>query len=371
MSLLKPDAAHSDAPLWGSSAVPAVAVGIPLQQPPGGVSPSAIDPVPLIDGGTASLLGATNAFTIVQRPSLTEALCAACERSNIYDIYDFTTGMHLFVAKERSETCARFCCAPNHSLFVEFKTVAGYNPMQSHHVDIDMLPTILTLEREGCPLNKPCLSCCACSSVCKDGMFLHAGPVGEAPVGTLRSEHPGCVGFATQPQLAGGFTPTVNIMERSAAGPHAFAPLAKLEGPTCFGGCSELCFSSTFTISSMHTSAQLETKLKLGDVATIVKRKPADLDGALREAVTDADVYTLEINPAAHLAPQQKATLLATLVLTDYMFFERDGAACNGNGCTLCLMHCGGCLCEFKLRGNGGGGQPGGGGGGSGFMADQ
>lgn len=367
--------------MWGDS-VP-IAQGVPLQ-PLGGqgypprasyppASPATVDPVPLIDNLTASVLSATNDFTIVQRPSFTEALCPACERSNIYDVYDGVTGMHLFIAKERSGVCVRVCCAPSHALFVEFKSVAGLNlnPMVTHQMDVDTMPTVLTMEREGC-MGKPCLGCCACGAHCKDGMYLHAGSVGEeAAVGTLRSAHPQCVGFATQPTLAGGFTPTLNIMERSGGGASSFAPLAKVEGPTCFGGCMELCYSSKFTLSSMRSAAQLNQTLKLGNLGQIVKRKPNDLDGALREAVTDADVYTLSISPAAGLAPQQKATLLATLVLADYMYFEREGAMCDGNGCTLCLWHCNGCLCPIALRSPAGSSRPAGGNQAGGFVADQ
>ena len=80
-----------------------------------------VDALPLLDMGTAQALGRVSAFTIVQRPSLTESLCAVCERSNIYDVFDGFTGQHIFFAKERSTCCYRFSCAPRHSFFIEFK----------------------------------------------------------------------------------------------------------------------------------------------------------------------------------------------------------------------------------------------------------
>ena len=124
-----------------------------------------------------------------------------------------------------------------------------------------------------------------------------------------------------------------------------------MEGPTVFGGCIELCSSSKFSISAL-TPATIDTKLRLGDVAMIIKRKhqaSREMEGALRELVTDADVYTLDFHPSVHLAPQQKASMLAALVLTDVMFFERDDAACrlcSAHGCNLCNIYCGGCLCS-------------------------
>jgi len=364
-TLLPTGAAASDAPLWGASAVE-IAHGVPVGAGPP-LSSSALDAVPLIDQTTAALLSQVNAFSVVQRPSLSEALFAACERSNIYDVYDGQSGAHLFFAKERSGTCARFCCAPNHALVVEFKVAAGMDPMFKMVVDIDTLPTVLTMEREGC-WGKPLLGCCALTAGCKDGMYLHAGSVGLANPGDVKLASAQCVSFATQPLLAGGFTPTLNVMERAGPG---WTPLAKVEGPCCFGGCLELCRSSKFTVSSLR-AGQLESKLEVGDVATIIKQKPRSLEGALREMVTDADIYTLAFNPAVPLAPQQKATLLGALILADYMYFEHNAPMCDGNGCSLCNLHCAGCLCPCSLRGGGGrAAAPAGGGGGGALMADQ
>jgi hypothetical protein len=202
---------------------------------------------------------------------------------------------------------------------VEFKLSVRVPPQLIFATDVDAMPISMTMEREGMP-SKPCLGCCVCAPGCKDGMYLHAGPVGEAAGPGSRN----CVGFATQPSWGGGFVPTLNVMERANGGANAanvWNALAKVEGPTCFGGCSELCFSSKFGVSKF-SAGQVDAAVKSADLATIVKRKPHDLAGAMREAATDADLYTLQLNPAANLAPQQKAILLASLVLSDYMFFE-------------------------------------------------
>jgi len=249
---------------------------------------------------------------------------------------------------------------------VEFKLSVRVPPQLIFATDVDAMPISMTMEREGMP-SKPCLGCCVCAPGCKDGMYLHAGPVGEAAGPGSRN----CVGFATQPSWGGGFVPTLNVMERANGGANAanvWNALAKVEGPTCFGGCSELCFSSKFGVSKF-SAGQVDAAVKSADLATIVKRKPHDLAGAMREAATDADLYTLQLNPAANLAPQQKAILLASLVLSDYMFFERDGPACNGNGCTLCNIYCCGCLCPCAINcpSHNSGPQRGGGG----FNADQ
>ena len=328
-----------------------------------------VDAVPLLDMQTATTLGRSGAFTIVQRPSLTEAFCPAFERSNIYDVYDGQTGQHIFYAKERSECFWRVCCAPRHTLFMEFKSSANVPPQLLFMADIDQLPTAMTMEREGCP-SKPCLGCCVLTPACADGMYLHAGAIPPNTPNTLKAANPACVGFAAQPRFGGGLAPSVNVMERARGGGpgNNWNTLAKVEGPQCFGGCLELCFGSTFTVSSMGHS-QMDSKLGHGDIATITKQKPRDFAGVLREAVTDADIYTMTLNPIARLAPQQKASLLGTLILTDFMFFENDNAACSGNGCNLCQCYCCGlvCPCMCYVPRNGGGG----GGGGGGFRADQ
>ena len=194
---------------------------------------------------------------------------------------------------------------------------------------------------------------------------MHAGALSaDASAGGIRTTNPRCVGFATQPFLAGGLTPTLTVMERQPTG---FRSLATVKGPCLFGGCLELCRSTKFSIAP---AAAVGGHVVEGSLGRIVKRKPTDLAGNLREAVTDADVYTLELPPAAQLSAHQKALLLGTLLLADYMYFERDGACCDANGCTLCLVHCGGCLLPCTLRGSGGR-SAGAGAGGTGFMADQ
>ena len=78
---------------------------------------------------------------------------------------------------------------------------------------------------------------------------MHAGKLdGEA--GSYKSHGPQCIGFASQPHLGGGLSPTLNVMERAGGygGSSSWNTLAKLEGPMCFGGLSELCRSSTFEV---------------------------------------------------------------------------------------------------------------------------
>lgn len=352
-----------------ASEAPVVVMGTPIEFGDGlkVISPNltGTDVVPLIDGETAGILQAVNSFTIKQRIRWGEALTQGCiEQSNVYDIYDSENGNHIFVAVERSENCTRCCCAPHHSLFVEIKKTAGMQGVAGLPRDMLMgLATSMTMERVGC-MTKLGLGCCICHDSCKDGFALHAGPVDEGvPVGSLGPGYEKCIGHATQPGCGGTFTPTISIMDRGA-GQGEFAALAKVEGPCAFGGCSELCCDSEWKVSKM-TPETFEQKIGLGDMAIITKKKPQGLAAAATEAFTDSDTYTMEFNPGANLAPQQKATMIASLLLVDYMFFEQDNGMCKcENGkvkITLCETYCCGCLCPWNITlggEQGGGGAP-------------
>lgn len=344
-------------PLTAAADVP-IAVGIPIA---GGtlqmVAPSiGEDATKLIDANTAKILNSVNSFKIKQRVQWLEAVTGGCiEQSNVYDIYDASTGALIMVGMERSEDWTRCCCAPHHSLFVDFKTVGGKGGIEDAQRmgrrGLAGLPTTMTLEREGC-CSKPCLGCCICHDSCKTSSSLHAGALDAgAKAGTVGPTAPTCVGYTTQPTGGGIFTPTVQIMDR-AKGVGEFAALAKVEGPCLFGGCSELCFESKWPISKM-TPATANTTLKLGDMAVITKLRPKTWGQFAKEAFTDSDTYTMEFKEEAKLAPQQKATMIASLIVVDYMFFEQDKGMCDcsdGLKITFFECYCFGCVCPCNLH---------------------
>jgi len=161
------------------------------------------------------------------------------------------------------------------------------------------------------------------------------------------------LGFGTQPKCGGWFTPTINVMERGDEGGTKWGALAKIEGPTCFGGCSELCCETEWPVSRMEAGT-FETKLKAGDFATITKHIPQGCGDAVKEAMTDSDTYTIEFRENIKLAPQQKALMLASLVQIDYMFFEKDNGMCKYENrkikITLFETYCCGCVCPCNIE---------------------
>ena len=226
------------------------------------------------------------------------------------------------------------------------------------------LPTVMWAEREGlCSCSKIGLGCCICHQCCANEMFVHAGDVPPgATVGSLAWTDDKLIGYIMQPvPFGGGLTPTLNIMERASPADGSVRPIAKLEGPCCFGGCTELCCTSTWLISSMQPH-QYKKKIKTGDMAKIVKQRPRRLKGAAREALTDSDSFVLAFPDGNLLAPQQKAVMMSSLLLVDYMCFEQDNGMCRCEGtkliCTLFECYwCGAvvpCNCEYNFAGGGG-----------------
>eukprot|EP00662_Eupelagonemidae_sp_cell21_P029905 gene29905-52547_t len=64
---------------------------------------------------------------------------------------------------------------------------------------------------------------------------------------------------------------------------------------------------------------------KAGDVAMIVKEKPESMAEAMKELMTDSDLFTLTfVDPG--LSPVQKTILMGSVLLIDYMFFETNQA---------------------------------------------
>ena len=74
------------------------------------------DTVPLIDAQTANILGSINKFTVQQHVKV-------CCLPNTYTIYNLDTQQALIRVQERSECLPRICCAPHHSIILEFNAL--------------------------------------------------------------------------------------------------------------------------------------------------------------------------------------------------------------------------------------------------------
>lgn len=245
-----------------------------------------------IDAQTAEILSRVDTFSVQQRVSMMEAgTCGCCEAANQYDIFDETNGTRLMLAEERSSLLTRICCAPGHTLLVDVHAVDPRG---------NKLYQVMTVERLGCCCKKPCLGCCACCEPCADGATMYAGAV-EGEAGSL-SPH-SRIGAVRQPTMFGGAAckPSIKLVDRSET------DIGTIEGPQCFGGCSELCCDTSFKLD--------------GGRAVITKQKPHSLSDAMRELGTDADMFRLHFkDPSADATT--KANMLGAMLLLDLMFFE-------------------------------------------------
>ena len=124
------------------------------------------------------------------------------------------------------------------------------------------------------------------------------------------------------------------------------APFAVVEGPTCFGGCMDLCCSTKFMVSS--------TAGKSGDLASITKKPPTGACGWFAALCTVADTYNIDFNQNNGLTPKQKASIIGEMAHLDFLFFESDQPLCRFDDTTstcyilLCTCFCFGFLCPCE-----------------------
>jgi len=337
------------------------------------------------------VLANARAFTVRQHVKVLPKSCCSwppcVKQENTYSIYagvgdgngNTETASELFRANEVSNDWNRCCCTPHHPLKVEMRQVipdvsalagnpdladlrndwerfTGKDRMEAEKAAYAKIPVSLTMVRDGTQFpmccNK-CVGCVACTPCCADGFTTIAGPtsegndqtelIGKALIDNLDPAK--IIGSGEVPSgtaCGGCFTPTLNLTQSSNN-----APFAKLEGPCCFGGWSEMFCDFDFPISKFNSPG------KLGDLAVVTKQKPNGLVAAAKEMMTDSDVYTIQFKDP-NLDPQQKAVFLSALMLSDYTYFEQGGGDKCGvdeNGdfyLNFCNMYCCGMLCPCR-----------------------
>jgi len=328
------------------------------------------------------ILQAAKSFTIRQHVKLLPKTCCACppcvQQENTYSVYagltqDFQA--ELMRIDEVSSDWNRCCCAPNHPLRLEARQyipMPGDNLMSDYsHLRGDLVrdfngfdlvrrqqlltdmykqqPVLMSMVRDDglraccrCPCK--CLNSGVCFACCQDGMHIYAGKVNDDPendVGRPYQLDPSkLMGSVYQPIYGGCCTPTMHMRDQLQS--DESLPYAKLEGPCIFGGCSEFCCDFEFPISFFNSPS------RSGDIAKVTKKKPDSLAGAVKEAFTDADVYTITFNNEVNLTPSQKATILASQLLADYVYFDGNTEKCQWKDEGI-YIYCFYCSCIGKI----------------------
>lgn len=341
----------------------AVVEVVPLaEKADGGGGTVAVGTVAVCDAVDAVAFHNLSAVTQIQLKQgnvLWEAATGGCV-ANTYMVRDTPTNTPIFIMEEKSTCMNRCCCNGCQPLFVKFYNTEGpYQVEAKKCCCITCVPAherfkkngeaVMTVERPGFTCGsggKCCLgNMWVCHECCQAETFVHAGNVGSDE-GTDVNKISRNTAFSSSrvPIGGGGFTPTVEMMERDPEG--AETPFGFVEGPTCFGGCMDLFVDTYFTIS--------RNKGKSGDIATIKKKaRDEGMKGLCIALCTPVDTYDITLSDPS-LTPQQKASIIAEAINLDFLFFENEQPLCRYNeaskNCEIlcCLCYCYGCLCPCK-----------------------
>ncbi len=230
--------------------------------------------------------------------------------------------------------------------------------MKDMYMQYPPLMTIIRHDGQRCcfPVRSPCrwLSTFVCFQCCQDGADVYAGAVNDDPKGEagrpfqLDQIQDRLIGKVTQPIFGGYCHPELHLQTADSQ-----TPFAKMTGPCFFGGWSECCCNFPFPLTSF------DNKETQGDLGVVTKQKPTSLAGAVRELMSEADVYSLAFGnmnkdgQSIPLTAAQKATTLASQLLMDYMIFEGNTEKCSEDDnawyCYCCYFMCLGALCPIYI----------------------
>lgn len=339
------------------------------------------------------ILENAEAFSVRQHVKLLPKACFACppcvRQENTYSIYAGMTRdnqSEILRADEVSDDWNRCCCAPFHPLRVELRQyipVPGDNTTSDwSHLTNDFSkdfsgltggrkqealkqmykekPPLISMVRVGgqrCCCKCPCkwLSTFVCFDFCTDGLEVYSGAIEDEKKEDGTTKEVGrpynlpanrLIASALQPIYAGYCTPTIHLRAGQTS---AEDPFAKIEGPYCFGGWSELCCDFKF-FTSFYKS-----ETKAGDVALITKQRPKSIGMAVTELMSESDNYSIQFNLNAprKLTAAEKASVVAGQILADYIYFDGATEKCSQDDdniyCNFFYCSCFGCLCPCSI----------------------
>lgn len=307
------------------------------------------------------MIAASNNFTIRQHVKLLPKSLCSCppcvSQENSYSVYagiSESTQTEFLRIDEVSDDWNRCCCKPYHPLRLEVRQYVPLPGMDNQVSDFSFLqqnlatdlrtfgrqqqaafmrdmyqanPVLFSMVRHDgtrCCYKFPCkqLDTFVCFPCCQDGMSVYAGGVTDDPKGEkgrpFHLDENKKIGSVVQPVFGGYCFPTVDLFDgKDEDNQNAFA---RVQGPCCFGGWSEICCDFTFTARSNKGQ---------GELGRLIKAHPRNLISSLVQVFTDADAYGVAINPNAGVTAEQKVTMLTATVLADYMFFDGNTEKCK------------------------------------------
>lgn len=295
------------------------------------------DPELQLVEGCLNMIGNINDFYIQQKINFGEVISGGCcEQTNGYTVFANNPNpdaqkQALFRVVESSEDCQRCFCHPSHSFDLSFQSLAS--PQRSKF-----------MTREGCWDKWVC--CCTCSDSCQNT---------AATFPAYRFMNNQAV-YTYEEKINNGFEPQIVIYQQvyQSGQPGDKVPVAIVECAMCFGGCATFCFDFMYTCYEIDPQTLTANRGKL--IAQMVKIRPRDFGGFIREFCTDADNFTCRFNSEYDLSGKSlfKATVLSAIFFLDFMFFEYDNDLCYCRDEALHInlfnMYCNGCICPCTIQ---------------------
>eukprot|EP00494_Astrolonche_serrata_P031547 UN31816 len=187
----------------------------------------------------------TETVMIVQKLNLWEAVLGCCEQTNKYQVLDAVeNGNVIFNMQEESECKERCFCAPNHTFNIKLVApgsdtsgnVDWSNPFTNG--DVQMEETML--HRLGC-CTKNWLCCFTCGESCTQVADIFP----DSTQVQYKLEEKSC-GSCSNPCVK----PELIIYELNPKTEEK-RPVAIIQCPRFFGGCSEACFDSNYVVNEI------------------------------------------------------------------------------------------------------------------------
>jgi hypothetical protein len=234
-----------------------------------------------LDMTTLEQIGELSSLTIDQKTDWAEGCCRSMgcccvDFENVYNLYDSKDlGVPLISIKEDSGCCGRALCNPNHTLKMEW-----FNGKDSKNSLLD--------------IEKPFKCCCPAFGPCCQKEITVKRKVPEEEV----------IGYVQQPFCGGCFTPTLNVYDKPGG-----SSLGKVTGPCC-------CIGGMFGSDWRFFDKSGQEHLK-------VHRDGCCANGCCRTMGTTADKYEIGFEDKS-LPLDEKLTLISSVILVDYLFFEGD-----------------------------------------------
>lgn len=279
--------------------------------------------------GSLAVLDGIGKLVIQQEVNLMEAAADALgygcfEMPNVYNVYDgepFNAAVEaatnpeevnaakaahqLLTIRELGEfgctkaQLCRCCCNPFHTM-----TLSVTNKRESD-------APIFWIDRP--------FRCCGCAylccSCCLQEWTVHEGAIPALGDTYDPAKAASLIGRVAQPICGGGCCPKFDIY-----GIDQTSPVAFLRGPHFIG---ELCCSVDFRLTKPKAEGESEEEV----IGNITKLGAKDGMDALKELMTDADNFEMDLTPGSvSFTAEEKAAALTGLVLLDFYFFESGGA---------------------------------------------